>query len=79
MSDAKTTTVEVWVLVDAVGDVEIGRDEDEVNTRWEDNIGTGGGNRRMVRVTLTVPLPRVQELTAVIPAVDDEPAELRVA
>lgn len=78
-AEKTTTTVEVWVLVDAIGDAEVGTSEDEVSERWESNIGTHNGARRLMRIKLVVPLPKPQELTAVVPADDAAPAELQVA
>jgi len=80
MADATkpTTEVEVWVLVTADAEYSVGTSEEDANQRFEDECGTVQGNRRMVKLTLTVPLPKPQELRAEIPADDPAPTELEV-
>lgn len=73
----KTCQVEVWVVVASTGDYEVGRDADAAEERYADDIG-GNECRRMVKVTLTVPLPVAVELTGVVPEESSEGAELTV-
>jgi hypothetical protein len=72
---AKFKTLEVWVAVDADGDYECGVDEDAATERFDENVG-GTGGRRLVKLTVKVPLPTVIELTGEVEA-DPEPGELR--
>lgn len=65
-----TTTVEVWIVVDSCGDYVVAKDEADLNDVYESDIqalGDAEGLRR-VKVTLTVPLPVVVELSGTVPA-----------
>lgn len=74
----ETCEVEVWLVVDAPGDYGVGRTEEQALENYEDNIG-GNSPRRVVKLTLTVPLPRVQEVRAALPAPPEPPdAAVRV-
>lgn len=74
-----TATVEVWVLVDAVGDYSVGADEEAVAARYAEEVGANDSiAKRIVKVTLTVPLPRAVELVGVVSA-EPTGGELRVA
>ena len=68
-------TVEVFVMVDEDGDYECGVDVDAATERFDDNVG-GTGGRRLVRLTVKVPLPTVISLTGEVEA-DPEPGELK--
>ena len=73
------TTVEVWVCVDGDGDFGIGRDADAACTNYDDEVGGGTDcGRRMVKLTVKVPLPTVIELSGEV-AADEEAGELKVA
>lgn len=67
-----TMEVELWVLVDSDGNYSVGSSEDDCNQRFEDEIGTVQGNRRLYSLLLTVPDPKPVTLRATLPA---EPAE----
>lgn len=63
-------TVELLVMVDADGNYEVGADEDDLTTRWRDNIAdacSDGVPRRVVAVTLKVPRPKPVAVTVVVP------------
>lgn len=62
--------VEVWVIVDADGEYGVGFDED---TAADDYSNNGSSSiRRVVRVTLNVPLPTVTEVEATLPALPSD-------
>lgn len=63
--------VEVWVVVDANGDYEVGPCQDSAHTHYRDNVGEIDGPTRMVRVVLSVPLPTAVEVRAELPAEPD--------
>jgi hypothetical protein len=75
----QTTEVTVWVLVDSCGDYAVAKEADGLNDAYEQDIGSisDAEGLRRVKVTLTVPLPVVVELTGTVPA--DGPAALAVA
>ncbi len=58
--------VEVFVLVDAVGDAAIGTSEQEARENYEREIQSlaDADGFRLVKVSVAVPLPAVVELTA---------------
>lgn len=62
--------LEVWVVVDANGEYGVGFDEDTASDDYSNNGSSS--NRRVIRVTLNVPLPTVTEVTATLPAVPSE-------
>lgn len=74
----ETCEIEVWVLVNADGEYEVGNDADQAYERFEENCDTSGA-RRMVKVVLTVPLPVECVLTGTVPAESTEGAALEVA
>ena len=65
----KTTTCEVWILVDAAGDYVASHDADQLGELYESGVQSladCGGFRR-VKVTVVVPLPVTVELTGMAP------------
>lgn len=77
---AKTVQVEVWVVIDENGDYDIGPDAETATENYGNNVGdlTSVNGFRTVKVTLTVPLPVVTELTGTVPDFGT-PGELAVA
>lgn len=59
--------VEVWVVVDESGDYEVGKEQDQAQERYDDEIGSSGP-RRYVRVVLSVPTPAPVTLKGTVPA-----------
>lgn len=68
MANVKTANVEVWVLVDADGDYVAVDDRDTALERYEECFGgySDAGAVRWVKVTLSVPLPVVVNVSATI-------------
>jgi hypothetical protein len=66
----KTTTCDVWLLVDADGDFVAHHDKDQLVELYEDCVQpiADSGGYRVVRVAVAVPLPHPVELTAEAPA-----------
>lgn len=71
------TTVEVWVCVDSDGDYRVGCDEDGAVTAYDEEVG-GTDGRRMVKLTVKVPLPTVIELAGEVTC-DESETGLKVA
>jgi hypothetical protein len=63
----KTAAVEVWVIVDENGDYAVGGNEDQCNESYDNDVNASGA-RRMVKVTLVVPLPIAMEVKGEVPA-----------
>ncbi len=65
---------EVFIVVDANGDCAVGTTADAARESFDDNVGglADGEGFRMVRVTVSVPLPEIIDVTAEVE--DDEPA-----
>lgn len=60
--------VELWVLVDEDGNHVAHHDVDQLADLYDEAIGGDAGKaRRVVKVTLSVPMPEVTELTGVVP------------
>ena len=59
--------VEVWVVVDANGDYAVAKDAESANTAFDEDIGRGEACTRMVKITLTVPVPKPVELVGIVP------------
>ena len=72
---AKFQTIEVWVVVDEQGDYECAADFDAAAERFDENVG-GNGGRRVVKLSVKVPLPTPIELPGEVEA-DPEPSELK--
>ena len=73
---ANTTQVEVWCCVDADGGYAVGADEQAAKDKYEEDVGAlnEAGGFRMVKVTVTVPLPELIELEVEAPIESDEAA-----
>lgn len=70
-----TKQIEVWILIDENGDHEVGPTVEDAGSRWDENVSGGTDvGRRMIKVTLNVPLPKHIELTWTVSA--EEAAEL---
>lgn len=69
------TTIEVWVTVDADGDYECGPDAAVADERFEENISdlTGTNGLRRVKLSVTLPLPKVIEIAAEVTADEADP------
>lgn len=69
------TTVEIWVTVDQDGDYECGSDQGVADERFEENIGelAAAAGLRRVKLSVTVPLPRVIEIAAVVECDEADP------
>lgn len=75
----QTCEVELWVCVDSNGDYSVAKTDSDARENYESevqNLADTEGHR-MVKVTLTVPLPEVVELTGTVPA-DEKPAAMVV-
>lgn len=78
--EPKTVDIEVWVLVDENGDyVAIDDDVDALEQRYDDAIG-GVSNlaRRIIQITLKVPIPVPIKLWGTVPPEPSE-GELKIA
>lgn len=72
------TQVELWLLVDENGDYVVAKEQEGLAEAYDNDIGAGADmGRRIVCVTLTVPLPAPIKLTGEVPA-EPEPSELAV-
>ena len=77
-TEKKTCEVEVWVLVDADGNYVASASEDALADLYDADVGADASTgRRVVKVTLTVPLPQTVELTGEV--TDDEDAPVLTA
>ena len=74
---AETADIEIYVVVDSDGDYEVGINDEEATERYGETISTSLP-RRLIKMTITVPLPRAIEVTAAIPEKDDGSYELIV-
>jgi hypothetical protein len=68
-SSAGTTEIEIYLVVDAGGDYEVGLTDDDATERFGENVG-GDSVRHMIKMIITVPLPRTIEVAAAIPEKD---------
>jgi hypothetical protein len=70
MSDAaKFVEVEAWVIVDEDGDYRVGITADDAEEAYDSDVGGGTAlARRVFCVKLKVPVPKVVELVADVPA-----------
>ena len=75
----KTVEIEVFVCVDDCGDYAVGKESANAIEAYEGEVQalTDAGGFRMVKLTLTVPLPEIVEMTGEVPALG-EPAALKV-
>jgi hypothetical protein len=66
---SKMTEIRVLVLIDEEGEWVIGKDDDELHERYTEAVGEDtAAARRVVAITLKVPLPTVVELNGEVPA-----------
>lgn len=75
-----TATCEIFVCIDSEGQYAVGTDADLARQAYEEDVGclNEQDGFRLVKVTLTVPLPKAVELTGTVPS-DDTDATLDVA
>ncbi len=68
--------IEFFVLIDENGEFAIHADETELQTAYDEGVGTATGElaMRKVHVKLTVPLPRASVVEAKLPAEPEEAA-----
>jgi len=64
--------VEVFVMVNGDGEYEVGTSDTEAQERFEENCTTEGG-RRLIKITLKVPLPEVVEIEGEVPDTEGTP------
>jgi len=69
--------IEVWVMIDSDGDYAVAKTEDDACELFESDTG-GSGARRLVKLTVKVPLPKPLEATGVV-VEPDERAEIAAA
>lgn len=73
------TTIEIWVLIDEQGDYAVGNDAETASQRFTDDVGDDLAlGRRMVKLTVKVPLPTTIELTGEV-EIEEEVSELKTA
>lgn len=76
-TETKTAEIEVWVVVDSDGVYGVGIDQDVAQTDFDNSDGSGP--TRLIRLKLTVPLPKVIEVTGTVPNEDGGEVKLTVA
>ena len=65
MAQQQTCEVEVFVVVDENGDYAVAKDADELGTAYDNDIGGDTGlARRVLKLTVSVPLPQTVESAA---------------
>jgi hypothetical protein len=69
-SAANVAEIEIYLVVDTSGDYEVGVNEDDATERFGENIA-GDAIRHMIKMTITVPLPRTIEVSAALPERED--------
>jgi hypothetical protein len=69
--------VEVWVVVDQDGDYECAPSQSDAEERFTDNVSEQPEGKRLVKLTVKVPLPTVIELAGEVTA-DESGAGLTV-
>jgi hypothetical protein len=76
---AKFIEVEAWVIVDGDENYVVSHDEESAAEKYGEDVGDAHATpRRTIKVKLTVPVPEVVELEAIIPE-EAGGTELRVA
>ncbi len=60
-------TVECWVIVDTDGNYSVGLDMDACQEHYDENYGCQGA-RRVLKLSVSCPLPVEVELTGTAPA-----------
>jgi hypothetical protein len=63
---ADTADVEIWITVDEEGDHEVASNQSDAEELFADNTG-GNRPRHTIKLSLTVPLPKVIEVAAALP------------
>lgn len=60
---------QIWVTVDEIGDYVASHNQGALNELWESDIGDVdcGKARRLVQITVQIPLPRPAVATVVVP------------
>ena len=70
--------VQIWVLVDENGEYAVAAAEEDLESAYEDAVSAGSGlSRRVVKVTLKVPVVSVVELSGTVP--NEGAGELKVS
>lgn len=65
---AKMIEVQVWILVDSDGDYVIATDQDDVHTKYVEDVSEESSlPKRLVCVTLQVPAPQMVHVKATLP------------
>lgn len=62
---------EVWVMVGEDGQYTAHTDPDQLNERFDDECDGAGNARRVVKITVRVPLPAPVEVVATVSAEPD--------
>ena len=67
----ETPTFEVSILVDNIGDYAVGKDDADAKEKYEEQIQalSDADGFRIVRISLSVPLPEVVEIVGDVPVV----------
>ena len=60
--------IELFVVVDSVGDFAIAKDRDGLQEAWDNDIGGDLCGSRVIRIVLNVEPQKTVELTADVPA-----------
>jgi hypothetical protein len=70
---------DVYLMIDENGDYVVCADESDLAEKYDDEIGGGADlARRIVKVMLTIPVPKTLVLTATLPDVPND-AKLVIA
>ena len=78
---ANTATVDAWLCIDSDGDYGVGKDEASARESYENDVQplADANGFRLVKVSVTVPLPEVIELEVETPAETEEEASVSAA
>jgi hypothetical protein len=78
---ANTATVDAWLCIDSDGDYGVGKDETSAREAYENDVQplSDANGFRLVKVSVTVPLPEVIELEVEAPEVEEEAASASAA
>lgn len=68
--------IEVWVMVDSAGDFVVSKDQGDLGDKWEEEIGGSGTARRVLMLSVKVPIVEYVELKGTAPSEGE--AELTV-
>ena len=58
---------EVWIIVDEDGNYSVGNDADQANELYDSDYNNSGA-RRVVKITVKMPLPKALECVVNVPA-----------